>query len=64
MSKKLYALIIGIIGGIASIATACVNYCEPAYMSAITTAIPMVVTTISEVMLLFVSTNSKANTKK
>lgn len=59
MSKKLYALITGVVGGVAAIAEAIVVYTEPAYQTAIVAAIPIGTTALSEIMLLFVKDESK-----
>lgn len=59
MSKKMYLLVTGIIGGVAAIAEAIVGYSQPANMVAILAAIPIVVTAANEVMMLFVTPETK-----
>jgi uncharacterized membrane protein YccC len=54
MTKKMYALITGIVGGVGAIVTAIVSYAEPSNMVAILTSIPIVITAINEVLANFV----------
>lgn len=54
MTKKMYALITGIVGGVGAIVTAIVSYVEPSNMVAILTSIPIVITAINEVLANFV----------
>ena len=54
MSKKMYALVTGIIGGVGAIASAIVSYTDPAQATAILAAIPIAITAANEIMLLFV----------
>lgn len=54
MSKKMYALITGIVGGVGTIATAVVAYAEPANMVAILASIPIIITAVNEVLANFV----------
>lgn len=54
MSKKMYALITGIVGGAGTIATAVVAYAEPANMVAILASIPIIITAVNEVLANFV----------
>lgn len=56
MSKKLYALVGGILGGVAAIAEAVVVYAQPEYATQIAVAIPIAVKAVDEIMLLFVPT--------
>lgn len=59
MSKKLYALISGILGGVAAIAEAVVVYAQPTYAVQIAIAIPIAVKAADEIMLLFVPVEQK-----
>lgn len=59
MSKKMYALITGIIGGIGAIASAIVSYTDPAQATAILAAIPIAITAANEIMMLFVEPEAK-----
>lgn len=59
MTKKMYALLSGILGGVAAIAEAIVGYVAPENMLAILAAIPIVVTAANEVMMLFVTDGAK-----
>ena len=54
MTRKMYALITGIIGGIGAIASAIVSYTSPAQATAILAAIPIAITAANEIMMLFV----------
>jgi hypothetical protein len=54
MSKKLFNLIVGIIGGVSAIAIAIVTFVQPAYCVAINAAIPIATTAITEILSLFV----------
>lgn len=54
MTKKLYALISGCIGGVATIATAVVAYFAPAHAVAIIAAIGIGSKAADEILLLFV----------
>lgn len=54
MSKKTYALVTSIIGGVATIAMAIVTFCQPHYAVAIVASIGIVNTATSEVLNLFV----------
>jgi len=54
MTKKMYALVSGIIGGVGAIASAIVSYTEPAMATAILAAIPIAITAVNEIMMLFV----------
>lgn len=58
MSKKMFMLITGVIGGVAAIAEAVVNFTEPAYATAIVAAIPIAVTAITEILTLFTKADS------
>ena len=55
MSKKMYALITGIIGGVGAIASAIVSYTDPAQATAILAAIPIAITAANEILMLFVN---------
>lgn len=57
MSKKVYALITGIIGGCATIASAIVSFVQPAYTTAIIAAIGVGTTAALEICNLFVKEN-------
>jgi len=59
MSKKMYALVSGIIGGIGAIASAIVSYTDPAQATAILAAIPIAITAANEIMMLFVEPEAK-----
>ena len=59
MSKKMYALISGIIGGLGAIASAIVSYTDPAQATAILAAIPIAITAANEIMMLFVEPEAK-----
>ena len=59
MSKKMYALISGIIGGLGAIASAIVSYTDPAQATAILAAIPIAITAANEIMMLFVAPEAK-----
>ncbi len=54
MTKKTFALITGITGGIGTIAAAVVTFIQPAYMTAIVAAIGVGVTAVNEICGLFV----------
>ena len=54
MSKKMYQLITGIVGGVGAIVTAIVSYAEPTNMVAILASIPIVITAVNEVLSNFV----------
>lgn len=53
MSKKMFRLITGVLGGIAAIAEAVVVFAEPAYQTAIVAAIPIGTTAVTEILTLF-----------
>jgi len=59
MTKKMYALITGIIGGIGAIASAIVSYTDLAQATAILAAIPIAITAANEIMMLFVEPEGK-----
>lgn len=59
MTKKMYALVSGILGGVAAIAEAIVGYTQPAMYGAILAAIPIAVTAANEIMLLFIAPEAK-----
>lgn len=54
MSKKVFELIVGISGGIATIACSIVAYLDPAYETAIIASIGVVETAIVEICTKFV----------
>ncbi len=54
MSKKVFNLIVGITGGISTIASAIVSFIQPTYTPAIIGAIGIVDTAIIEICSLFV----------
>ncbi len=53
MSKKVFNLVVGITGGVSTIASAVVAYINPAYTAQIVAAIGIVQTAIVEVCSLF-----------
>lgn len=57
MQKKTFELIVGVTGGVATIANAVVAFVHPAYTVQIIAAIGIVATTVTEVCSLFVKTN-------
>lgn len=59
MSKKMYALVSGILGGIGAIASAIVAYAQPPMYGAILAAIPIALTAANEIMMLFVTDEAK-----
>lgn len=54
MSKKTFNLVVGISGGVATIASAVVAFLDPAYESAIVASIGVVETAIVEICSKFV----------
>ena len=54
MSKKLYNLIVGIIGGVSAIGVAIVTYIDPAFAVAINTSIGIASTAAIEICSQFV----------
>ena len=54
MSKKTFNLVVGITGGIATIASAVVAFLDPAYESAIIASIGVVETAVVEICTKFV----------
>lgn len=54
MSKKIYNLVVGISGGVATIACAVVAFFDPAYESAIIASIGVLETAIVEICSKFV----------
>jgi hypothetical protein len=54
MSKKIYNLVVGISGGVATIACAVVAFLDPAYESAIIASIGVLETAIVEICSKFV----------
>jgi hypothetical protein len=61
MSKRVYALITAIIGGLATIATGVVSFLQPAYTPAIISAIGVGATAILEICNLFVKPTENKN---
>lgn len=59
MSKKVFALASGIIGGLQTIGVAVVTYTSPEYSTAINSAIVIAGTAIIEIMNLFTSPDAK-----
>lgn len=59
MTKKMYALVTGIIGGVGAIASAIVSYTDPAQATAILAAIPIAITAANEILMLFVEPEAK-----
>ena len=59
MSKKMYALVTGIIGGVGAIASAIVSYTDPAQATAILASIPIAITAANEILMLFVEPEAK-----
>lgn len=59
MTKKMYLLVMGILGGVAAIAEAIVGYAQPPMYGAILAAIPIATTAINEIMMLFVVDGTK-----
>ena len=53
MSKKVFNLVVGISGGVATIASAVVTYLNPAYATAIVGSIGIVETAVVEICSLF-----------
>jgi len=59
MSKKVYALVVGIVGGLAAVASALVAYyCEPSLAAKIDAAIALGITAVAEICNLFVEGES------
>ena len=56
MSKKMYNLVLGITGGVATITTAVVTYIQPDYAVQIVASIGIVETAVAEICSLFVKT--------
>jgi len=63
MSKKVYNLIVGIIGGVSTIAIALVTFFNPAYAVAINAAIGIADTAAIEIVGLFVDPNKTSKKK-
>lgn len=59
MTKKTNALISGIVGGVATIATAVVTYIQPAYAPAIVGGIGIAATATVEICNLFTKTEQR-----
>lgn len=56
MSKKMYNLVLGITGGVATITSAVVTYIQPEYAVQIVASIGIVETAVAEICSLFVKT--------
>lgn len=54
MSKKMFNLVIGVVGGVGAIASAVVTYFNPAYAVQTVAAIGIGTTAVSEICSLFV----------
>ena len=54
MKKKTFELIVGVVGGLAAIASAVVTYFQPAYAVQIVAAIGVASTAITEICSLFI----------
>lgn len=54
MSKKTFNLVIGILGGVAAIASAVVTYIQPTFAAQIVAGIGIASTAITEICSLFV----------
>ena len=53
MSKKVYSLVIGVVGGVSAIAAALVTFFNPAYCTAIVASIGVANTAVDEICTLF-----------
>lgn len=54
MSKKVFNLVVGVTGGVATIASAVVTYMQPTYAAQIVAAIGIGSTAVTEICSLFV----------
>lgn len=54
MRKKTFNLVVGITGGVGTIASACVTYFNPVYAVQIVAAVGLVATAVTEICSLFV----------
>jgi len=54
MTKKMFNLVVGVVGGISAIAVAVITYVEPTYAAAINASIPIASTAIIEICSKFV----------
>ena len=59
MSKKMFALVSGIVGGLQTIGVAVVTYTHPEYATAINSAIVIAGASIIEICNLFTTSESK-----
>lgn len=59
MSKKMFALVSGIVGGLQTIGVAVVTYTQPEYATAINSAIVIAGAAIIEICNLFTTSESK-----
>lgn len=59
MSKKMFALVSGIVGGLQTIGVAVVTYTHPEYATAINSAIVIAGASIIEICNLFTNSESK-----
>lgn len=63
MSKKMFALVSGIVGGLQTIGVAVVTYTQPEYATAINSAIVIAGAAIIEICNLFTTSESKFRQK-
>lgn len=63
MSKKMFALVSGIVGGLQTIGVAVVTYTQPEYAMAINSAIVIAGASIIEICNLFTTSDSKLRKK-
>ena len=63
MSKKMFALVSGIVGGLQTIGVAVVTYTQPEYATAINSAIVIAGAAIIEICNLFNTSESKLRQK-
>lgn len=53
MSKRVYALVVGVSGGVCAIAGSIVSYLQPSYTPAIVGSIGIIETAVAEICTLF-----------
>ena len=63
MSKKMFALVSGIVGGLQTIGVAVVTYTQPEYATAINSAIVIAGAAIIEICNLFTTSDGKLRQK-
>lgn len=63
MKKKTYELIVGVTGGVATIASSVVAFLKPTYAVQIIAAIGIVSTAVAEVCSLFIKVEEKVEEK-